>query len=35
MFSSPRLVETVQPFLDGKGGPPSWAERVADRADAQ
>ena len=29
MFMSPRLVDTVLPFLDGKSGAPSWAEQVA------
>jgi pimeloyl-ACP methyl ester carboxylesterase len=31
MFMSPRLAETVLPFLDGKSGAPSWAEQVAER----
>jgi pimeloyl-ACP methyl ester carboxylesterase len=28
MFMSPELARTVLPFLDGKGGPKSWAEQV-------
>jgi pimeloyl-ACP methyl ester carboxylesterase len=28
MFSSPRLADTLVPFLDGKGGATSWAEQV-------
>jgi pimeloyl-ACP methyl ester carboxylesterase len=29
LFSSPALVSTVLPFLDGKSGAASWAEQVA------
>jgi pimeloyl-ACP methyl ester carboxylesterase len=28
MFMSPEFARTVLPFLDGKGGPKSWAEQV-------
>jgi pimeloyl-ACP methyl ester carboxylesterase len=28
LFMSPRLIETVRPFLDGKSTPPSWAEQT-------
>ncbi len=29
MFMSPALVTTALPFLDGRSGPPSWADQVA------
>ena len=28
IFLTPRLVPTVMPFLDGVGGPPSWAAQI-------
>ena len=28
IFTSPRLAETVRPFLDGQSGAKSWAEQV-------
>jgi pimeloyl-ACP methyl ester carboxylesterase len=28
IFTSPRLAETVRPFLDGQSGATSWAEQV-------
>jgi hypothetical protein len=27
-FLAPEMARTVLPFLDGKGGPKSWAEQV-------
>lgn len=28
---TPALVTTALPFLDGRGGAPSWADQVAER----
>ena len=32
IFLAPALTATVQPFLDGKSGAPSWAEQVSNEA---